>query len=444
MTADPRARLGALAVLAAACGEGLPDVPLELSKNCNQAEVVSLVPRVDTGVGEDILDVAADGTLGETAWVLRRRPAAEGARELVVQRVAASGIVSETVLPIEGTSSPLLSPAPETGRVWVVLDEPGRYEVWRVAPDDVARPLLGSNDLSTFPAAGPPCEGCELDDWPRRLFFLPTGPALVALPRESFDAILVVWVGTLDTSSAQILLTAQHQLNFEPPCSGESDEAKAFCEEQRMNLRYPEITLLGMQQDPRQTDTTLFAHRTRSQSYDGMDFPLQSADVLMVTLRLEDGKPEGNLRSYAGIYVDPDPGQDEAPVPSAVPPYGVAIDRFGAFGLFNNDGLVPRLVELPDTDAEFFELTDRVPQLTLDTSLLQLDRDVALGRLDDGAWRITKLFPDDPAQSRELVHEDDARIEEVVSGGVGTFMLRKQDAPPELVRVRCPEVDDSP
>lgn len=448
MTAGPRSRFVArlvLAGLASACGEGLPDVPLKLSKNCNEAEVVSLVPRVGTGVGEEVLDVAADGTSGETAWVLLRRPTADGGRELVVQRVAASGVVHETVLPIEGTSSPLLSPAPEPGRVWVVLDEPGRYEVWRVAPDDMARPLLGSADLSSFPAAGPPCLGCELDDWPRRLFFLPTGPALVALPRESFDAALVVWVGTLDTSSAQIWLTAEHELRFKPPCNGDTEEAEAFCEEQSMNLRYPEIVLLAVQQDPRQTDTMLFGHRTRSQSYDGQESPLRSADVFMVNLHIDErtGGPAGNLRSYAGIYVDPVPGgEDAAPVPAAVPPYGVAIDRFAAFGLFNNDGSVPRLLELPDADPEFIELTDRVPQLTLDTSLLQLDRDLALGRVEDGAWRITKLFPDDPSQSHELVHEDEARIDEVVSGGVGTFMLRKQDAPPELVRVRCLEEPD--
>lgn len=448
MTTAPTSRpvvLAALSLFASACGEGLPDVPLKLSKNCNEAEVVSLVPRVGEGLDVEVVDVAADGTLGETAWVLLRRPSAAGDRELVVQRVAAGGVEHETVLPFAGTSSPLLSPAPESGRVWVVLDEPGRYEVWRVAPDDPSRPLVGSADLSSFPTAGPPCTGCELDDWPRRLFFLPTGPALVTLPRESFDAGLTVWVGALDTSTAQIRLAAEHQLNFEPPCDDSTPEGEAFCEEQHMNLRYPEIALLAVQQDPRQTDTVLFGHRTRSQSYDGQEFPLRSADVFMVTLHLDgDGIPAGNLRSYAGIYIDPT-DTNEAPVPTAVPPYGVAVDRFAAFGLFNNDGTIPRMIELPEADPEFTELTERIPQLTLDTSLLQLDRDVALGRLEDGAWRITKLFPDDPSQSRELVYEDDAPIEEVVSGGVGTFMLRKQDAPPELVRLRCLETpDDDP
>jgi hypothetical protein len=376
---------------------------------------------------------------------LLRRHSADGTPELVVQRLGAEGVEHETLLPVDGTASALLVPAPESGRVWVVRDEPGFYEVWRVAPDDPARPLLGSTDLSSFPSGGPPCQACDDDDWPRRMFFLPTGPAIVALPRESADASLGVWVTMLETSGAEIRLGSEHRLNFEPPCDDSTPEAQAFCEEQRMSLRYPVISLLGMQQDSRQTITTLFGHRTRSQSYDGEPFPLESADVFMVALRLgDDGVPAGVLRSYSGFYAGDGAGglENAPPVPSADPPYGVAIDRFAAYGLFSNGGQVARIIQLPDADPEFVELTDRV-QPDLDTSLLQLDRDVALGRLVDGAWELTKLFPDDPSQSSVLLHSDDESIVEVVSGGVGTFILRKQGAPPEVVRLRCPEPDDT-
>ena len=434
--------LVALAAIASGCGEGLPDVPLKLSKNCNEVEVVSLVPRVGE-TDEEVLDVAADGTLGQTAWVLLRRSTAGGGAELVVQRIGPEGVEHEAVLPVDGTATVLLAPAPESGRVWVVRDEPGHLELWRIAPDDASRSLLGSSDLSYFPSAGPPCEGCDHDDWPRRLFFLPNGPALVALPRQSADASLVVWVNLLSTSGAEIRLGSEHRLNFEPPCDDSTPEAQAFCEEQRMNLRYPTISLLGLQQDPRQTTTTLFGHRTREQTYDGEPFPLESADVFMVTLRLEDnGVPAGVLRSYSGFYAGEGtelPG-DTPPVPTADPPYGVAIDRFAASGLFSNGGTLARIVQLPEADPEFVELTDRV-QPDLDATLLQLDRDVALGRLVDGAWELTKLFPDDPSQSSVLLHSDDEGIVEVISGGVGTFILHKQSGPPEVVRLRCPDLD---
>ncbi len=437
--------LAGVPALALACGgEGLPDVPLKLSKNCNEVEVEVLAARVGAGAGEEVLDVAADGSLGTTAWVLVRRTAAAG-DVAVVQRIGAAGIELELELPTDASASLSLSPAPETGQVWVVRDEPSRYELWRVAPDDPLRPLLASDDFSSFPASGSACPGCE-SEWPRRLFFLPSGPALVSLPPSSEDAALVVIVAPLYMDGAEIVLAGpENILNFQPPCeAGNSPEAELFCEEQRMNLRYPAITVLGIQQDPRQLSTTLFGHRTRAQSYDGETFPLESSDTFMVTLSLgSNGVPVGVLRSYSGFYVgvyEGPIGDDSIPpLPTADPPYGMAIDRFTTYGLFSHGGRLARLVKLPDRDPEFVELSDRVP-LPLDTSLLQLDLDVALGRLVDGAWEITKLFPDDPSQSRVLLYGEGARIERVVSGGIGTFMLRKQDAPPEVVRVRCAEL----
>jgi hypothetical protein len=436
------APLAALVLLGPACGEGLPDIPLALSKNCTEAVVEVLVPRA--AEGHEVLDVAADGALGDSAWVLVRRSSPAGAPELVVQRVAAAGVVYETVLPVDGAAPSLaLSPAPETGRVWVVQSEPGRYRVWRVAPDDPVRPLLGSTELAAFPSFGLPCVGCD-EDWPRRLFFLPSGPAVVALPRSSEDASLVVWVAELETSGAEIRIGAEHRLNFEPPCDDSTPESTDYCEQMQMSLRYPAISLLGLQQDPRQTSTTLFAHRTRSQSYDGQTFPIESSDVIMVSLSVSgDGVPAVVLRSYPGFYVG-NGGLDGGitPMATADPPYGMAIDRFAAYGLFSNGGLLPRLVQLPASDPEFIELTDDV-SLTLDTMLLQLDRDIALGHLDAGAWAITKLFPDDPTRSGELRYESDAPIEQVRSGGVGTFMLIKRGVPPEVVRLRCPESSDA-
>lgn len=433
---------GGLALLSLGCGgEGLPDIELKLSKNCNEADVEVLSARVGAGAGEEVLDVAANGSLGSTAWVLVRRTSMT-TDEVVVQRISAAGVEHEVLLPFDGTSSLSLAPSPEAGQVWVVRDEPSRYELWRVAPDDPVRPLLGSEDLSSFPSSGSACDGCE-SDWSRHLFFLSTGPALVSLPPSSEDATLVVLVAQLETEGAQIgMIGLENVLNFQPPCEGTSPEAEMFCEEQRMNLRYPEITLLGIQQDPRQASTSLFGHRTRSQSYDGETFPLESADIFMVTLSSgSNGVPLGVLRSYSGFYAGAEEGPIDgsvSPLPTADPPYGVAIDRFATYGLFSNGGRLPRLVQLPDRTPEFDELSGRVP-LTLDSSLLQLDLDVALGRLVDGEWEITKLFPDDPSQSGVTLYAGDSSFEQVVSGGLGTFMLRKQGAPPEVVRVGCRE-----
>ncbi|MEX1361886.1 MAG: hypothetical protein AB1Z98_02100, partial [Nannocystaceae bacterium] len=423
------------------CGEGLPEIALKLSKNCNDLEVVALAPQVAAGPGERVLDVAADSGSGQRAWVLLRRPDPDGGDDrLLVQQHGPQGIERELALdlPADVATGLSLRPDPEPDRVWVFRDQPGELEVTSIAPDDPVRPVLGSDNLVGFPQDDELCAPCDSSDWPRELVFLTGGPALVSVPPFSVDAGLIVWVSTLSTDSGRIRATPGQRLNFEPPCLDDSPEGQSFCEQARMSLTYPEITVLGVQQDPRQAQTVLFGHRVRTQTYDGDDFPIESADVFMVSLFLDDsGVPAGLLRSYSGFYFGPSDGpigEDFAPVPTADPPYGVAIDRFAAYGLFSNAGVVPRLVQLPNADPDFSELTARA-DLDVDISLLQMDRDLALGRLQDGRWELTKLFPDDPVQSGTTVYETDAPITTVVSGGLGTFMLLKDGAPPEVVRL---------
>jgi len=435
----------ALLVGASSCGgEGLPEIAVKLSKNCNEVEVRSLVPRVPLEPGTIVLDVATDSTVTDTVWLLLRRPTDDGEGELIVQLQSSGGVEAEYRLETSALISPSLSlqPAPDAGQVWVVREEPGVFELWRIDPDDPLAPILPSENLVDFPTDGPLCSPCDSGEWPRRLFFVEGQPAVVSLPTFSVDAGLVVWAGRLDTSGLLIRMADEHRLSFEPPCEDDTPEAQAACAEQRMNLTYPEVTLLGVQEDPRREQTMIFGHRTKAESYDGDPFPLESADVFMVGLFLDEGnRPEGILRSYSGFYTPEGPIDASAPpLPSASPPFGMAVDRFAAYGLFSNGGVLPRLIQLPEADPDFEELSGRIP-LELDTTLLQMDRDLAMGRLVDGQWEVTKLFPDEPSQSGVLLYGGAEPITEVVSGGVGTFMLRKGDAPPEVVRLRCPQTD---
>lgn len=442
-----------VALILSSCGEELPEISLQLSKNCNEVRIDPMIPSI--GSGHEILDIAADSALSNTAWVLLRRPRGDGNDELVVQQWEQQGPVFEQVLvnssnaPISATIAPALSlePAPESGEVWVVREEPGVFELWKIDPDNPGRSIQGSENLADFPSDGPLCDPCNNADWPRDLLFMDGLPALASLPPFSVDAGLVVWVGLLDTDNAEIRMTNEHRLNFEPPCEDDSPEGEAFCEDQRENLRYPEVTVLGKQEDPRLPQTVFFGHRTRAQTFGGSEFPIESADVFMVSVFIDgDGIPAGILRSYSGFY-SPDDGPLDAsapPLPSATPPFGVAVDRFAAYGLFSNGGVLPRMIQLPDIDPDFVELTGRL-SLEQDIQLLQLDRDLALGRLLGGQWEVTKIFPDRPEQSQMIRYAAETPIQRVVSGGVGTFMLRKDGAPPEVVRVRCavPE-DDAP
>ncbi len=442
----PRAMAAAMSLaLLGSCGEGLAEVALQLSKNCNEVQIEMLAARV--GDGDEVLDVAADGTRGDTAWLLVHRPSPipQTDGELFVQRIDATGVVIELLLPLPPIVRKDLSlhSAPSAGQVWVVRDEPGVYELLRIDPDDPDSPVLGSDNLSSFPLETTLCAPCDQSAWPRYLAFLPTGPVLVSVPPFSIDAGLIVWVGRLDLEGVTIRLGTEHRLNFEPPCEDESPEGLALCEELRMNLSYPEVTILGIQQDPRQPQTSLFGHRTRRQTYDGEPEPLESSDVFMVAVFPDSlDNPAGVLRSYSGFYDGPSGGFGPA-LPTIDPPSGIAIDRFAAYGLFSNGGDLARLVQLPNSNPDFVELSDRLV-LPLDGSLLQLDRDLALGRIEDGQWEVSKLFPDDPSQSKTLLYGSDAPIDEAISGGIGTFLLRKQGAPPEVVRLRCLDLDAIP
>ncbi|MCA9708600.1 MAG: hypothetical protein KDK70_22310 [Myxococcales bacterium] len=436
------AALGLAALGLGSCGEGLPAVPLTLSKNCNALEFVSLVPAVPTAAGEQVLDIAAD-VAGNAVWLLVRGPGPIGEGDVLLRKVGAEGVERELLLPIPALVSPALSleTAPQANRVWVVRDEPGLFELWRVAPDDPMQPVLGSENLVSFPAEGPLCDPpCEGTGWPRSLMFMDGVPAVASLPTSSVDAGLVLWVGLLDTDRFEIRVAGEHRLNFEPPCDADTPEGETFCDEQNQNLRYPEITLLGKQDDPRQAQSVFFGHRTRTQTFGGEEFPLESADVFMISAFFDEtGIPAGVLRSYSGFYYPDDGPLDGSvpPLPSASPPYGLAIDRFATYGLFSNGGVLPRLVQLPTVDPDFEELSGLVP-LTVDTQLLQLDLDLALGRLVDGQWEVNKLFPDRPSESQVVRYDAGDPITEVIPAGQGLFMLRKDTASPEVVRARCP------
>lgn len=448
ITARPRPWLlaAALASAGSSCGEGYPDIPLTLAKNCNEVEVITIAERVADLPDHEVLDVAAAGVTDPHAWILLRRSLPGGDDELVVQRVGPSGVEFEQPLGLDPVVAPGLSlrPDPSSERVWVVRSEPSLFATYRVAMDDPGRELLLSQNLTSFPDESGLCDPCETDAWHRDLVFLAQGPAIVSLPPFSVDAGLIVWLAQLNTQGSEVRLGVGHRLNFEPPCDDdESPEGQASCEMDRMTLTYPEITVLGIQEDPRQSQTAIFGHRSRRRVYDGKDVPIDTADVFMVSVFLDssNGTPAGVLRSYSGLYSGPigAPPGEFSPEPSPFPPFGVAIDRFAAFGLFSNGGTLPRLVQLPNDDPDFQEMTPRV-DLTLDTQLLQLDRDIAFGHLDDaGRWLITKFFPDDPPRSQELLYESDAPITEVESGGLGTFLLRKDDSAPQLVRMQCPD-----
>ena len=62
----------------------------------------------------------------------------------------------------------------------------------------------------------------------------------------------------------------------------------------------------------------------------------------------------------------------------------------------------------------------------------------------DGSWEITKLFPDDIIQSQTVTYTSrTAPILEAEAAGPGVFLLRREQAPPQLVRLVCASAEQS-
>jgi hypothetical protein len=145
----------------------------------------------------------------------------------------------------------------------------------------------------------------------------------------------------------------------------------------------------------------------------------------VVSLGLSHGSVNGTLRK-----VDP------SPMPLLGAPSGLAIDEHATYALYPTYDAGPQLVRVPTIGSTFEVLTGLAVDETM--TMLQLDGDVALSRIVDGAWEITKLFPDAPVESRVTRYEASSPVVHVTPAGPGAFMLHREDEP-SLVHVRCRE-----
>ena len=126
-------------------------------------------------------------------------------------------------------------------------------------------------------------------------------------------------------------------------------------------------------------------------------------------------------------------------VPPASPDDGAVVIDSRAMYVKYDGGASPVIVQKADLDDTFDTLTDELAiDISRDSTLLQLDEDMALGRItDEGAWEIVKLFPDAPNESRLTLYEPGSDIERVAFAGPGSFLVHEADGGPDLVRVAC-------
>ena len=434
------ATLALAGLLAAGCNEPGFVIVADVSKNCNEVIVEPVIESQGVGVST-ILDAAATPTasgVGGSAsvWLLLLVSTGSG-DQLAVRHVVDGTVTREVPLPLPGQPGSLvLRGSPDPDEVFVLHRGSGTFRVWRVAADLADPGLQASQELVGFPHDTFTCAPCDTDDWHRDLLFLDNRPYVVSVPPLSESAAVSVWVGALSANPPEtgiLGVGTEHRLNFERMCQPTFDETVGedidLCEANKLDVSYPNVTVLGRQHDPRPTYSRMLIHREQAETGTG-DYTV--SDVFVVTLELDaDGIPKGVLRSYQGF--------DE---PLTTPPSGLVVDRFSTYAMYTTLYASPptRLLQLPAPTADFEDITLQLGNaIGPDTQLLPLDQDVALGEVVEGTWEITKLFPDDLSKSETTVYAPEPPISSVRPVGPGYFLLGHDEGRPDVVRVRCVE-----
>jgi hypothetical protein len=259
---------------------------------------------------------------------------------------------------------------------------------------------------------------CDVSEWFRALVFLEGLPYLLAMRPYSPDASVDLIISPL---TSDLNLGNPQTLNFSPECDPTLPaEELATCEALKATMTHPVLAPIGIQSDTRTSTTSLALYR-ETQMADSPEVAIDIAFVVLGHDKLD--RPAGNLVS-------------EPMLPWPKSPEGrVAIDSRAMYVQFDA-GPTSMIVQKTTLAEEFIVLTEFLA-IEPAAELLQLDEDIALGRVADGQWQLVKLFPDAPEESRVTLFDPGSELVRFTAAGPGTFLLHERDAGPDLVRVRC-------
>ncbi len=443
-----RVGLGCAWVLltATACDEAdrFGPIRLDTSPNCVAAQVDVLVPDLDRDdrPWHRVISVAMDEPGSRLFWALvqlRDDVGGAGPFALVHVRDDQVDIQLETPGFLSATTDVTLRPGPAPGAAWIVETGPGSLRVWSLDaafPDAPLRAI--SNDLGWFPGGiAQLCEGefeenlqpCDVTDWHRELAFVEGVPHILSIPPFSPNATMYVYAGRLEPG---LSLTEQTQLEFFRRCAQEDEEGStpmsSACSQEIAETTYPSLVVMGTQQDVVSPTHHQFIVRDRERNR----VPV-SREAVALVLDLDDN---GRLRGF--VF-----SRELKEVELALgPPGGLANDDFAAYLLHpiaQGGARVTRLrTDGPGSvrDGDRFDVLQELP-LESDVEMLQMAGDIALGRVLDGTWEVTKLFPDAPERSEVVVYAPDTPVSSVRSAGRGAFVVFKDSEGPDLVQLRC-------
>lgn len=424
----------ALAFLLAGCGGfELQPIELDVSTNCNEVEVLTIVPRIQSPARpwHTIVGAAVDRVGGASGWLLVVRSVDGGLDQLALVHVDEALQVDRDVtidLAVGLVDQLELVPSAYVGTVFLTQRAPGTFYVWRYDAASLSPLVASSGNLAIIYA---PCEvegvpsSCDASQWFQDLVFFgesPSTPHAFTFPPMSDDESIDVTPTRLNDQLSTYPLDDDRTLDFSPRCDESlPPEDLLACEMALDRLSYPVLESVGLARDLDNGITALALYREVQTE----DESITLADLPVLLFRLSDLEtPFGILRVNPAL-----------PTPRNQPPRGVALDASATYILYTAIDGSPVLVRA--SHSEELPLLLEGIEIAEGMTLLQLEEDIALHRVVDGTWEILKVFPDAPQNSVLTTHAPEADVEAVVPAGRGMFVVRTADGDADLVQLRC-------
>jgi hypothetical protein len=432
----PAAVLGAALTITGCEAFALAPIELDVSSNCNVVEAVVTAAGVQSPARpwEAVVAASADRPGAPSAWLLVVRTSSSGTDQLALLHVdEALSIDREVILDAPAGLAEqfefVASGAP--GIVYLTQRAPGTFYVRRYDANQPTPLSASSPNLATLPA---PCdldadgtfESCDASDWSQDLVFFGQDrqPFALTFPPSTESFAIEITPTPLDPFlSPAFPLDPDRTIVFAERCDEDLPVTDfEACQALVQQRSYPKLRSLGLRSDLPRGFTMLALYR-ETQLSDGL---ARVADVPIVLLGTGDlGAPSGILQVDLQL-----------PAPRDTPPHGVAVDANATYVHYTATDGAPVLTRATRAPPELERLDGRF-DFPEGAELLQLDDDIALHRIVDGAWEILKLFPDAPTRSETTIVTLDAPVVGIRPAGPATFLVQREDGVADLVHVRC-------
>ncbi len=413
----------ALALATTACAPfDLPAIELDIATNC---AVVRADVRVPGLVGPErpwkgIAAAAVDAPRQHRMWILAVQgdPANAYLTAIHLDETSAIDATVDLDVPAPRAGELSLIAGASPGEAWLVQSGVGLLRVWHL--DARASPALVSrtDTLGYFPGQcdddrDGQLEFCDTSQWLRTVIHLGGLPYLLALPPSSPDTALELWLAPLGDLAAQ---PAGQRMIVSAPCEDDPE----FCEANALLQRFSALEVAGITRAS-SGGATHIAIRSEIET---LGVPVDESDIAIASLLVS---PAGT----PAVVLRPGP---ELPQPDHKGARSVAADPWAIYVAYDPRG--------GDSEVARARFDDNDPLSVFMTTargdkLIQLDDDIALAALEDGSWRITKVFPDAPERSTDTVFAGNSPITDVVNASGGSFVVGYADGTADLVEVTC-------